>query len=732
MGKVKKYILLGYRYQRKRLKRSSKNTLAIVLMKIFKFQWATKKRIQRIKFLLGKGFATAVGTAIAIFFLSTADQLDIPRSDIHLTSAGIIGGALALILSLSIIPAQKAAEAFSTAILTLYSNDFSMRLVFLVLTMSAMASILLSTTWTSFLNENYSIAFQFVVLGASFDALRHFYMRTLTLLMPQTALQLVVRECRTLIKDVSRAAERSLRIYALSDPSHMDQTLTRAVLFEASQINPNLRSWITQLDEFAHKGVAKKDTQAVSDIVSAIQTIGTEYAEARRTSIVLRPDLDNPFSGGETDISKVLGAVYESIKEICQDAARHHNEAIVRRCIRGFGQLTTHALSMVPPSRGKRKDAPLAFSPSFYLDLCVDIALKAKMPDAVYQSVDVLSAVISSIEKDVDASPVQDKTLETLFKVSVAGYGDPFNVSCFPAVTAMLFAAQRDIQMHGYQDNPVLVDVMRYLEALVPFEIGMEKAGKRVIQIFPPYSITSYVSVPLLLNQIAHQVEPIDPERIWLSPFHEFCEASENIVHHYRSIAKINFRSSLLRKWVINSIFSCIDVHTALLDNTKDAERFHDEVSVQITWFVHAIGFFFAEKDTSHDVNDTAKNLSILGMKFLNRGRAELAMHCAEVISYLISKYAASDAKQFTFADIWTNLEILSRAADALGFSDVKDKCRAMMVRPKNIPDQEWVHFDEAIRIRTEQLEENLEKVGRDYGLRDDPISMLGKILGRT
>ena len=67
---------------------------------------------------------------------------------IDLASAGIIGTALALVLSLSIVPAQKAADVFSAAILKLYARDRTMLWVFALLSCAALLSLLLGTGWS--------------------------------------------------------------------------------------------------------------------------------------------------------------------------------------------------------------------------------------------------------------------------------------------------------------------------------------------------------------------------------------------------------------------------------------------------------------------------------------------------------------------------------------------------------------------------------------------------------
>jgi hypothetical protein len=100
---------------------------------------------RRVIFLGSKGLttlnnylSTVVGVLIAGIFTVTASDALFRRaifspSDFHSGCAGIIGTALALVLTLSIVPAQKAADVFSTAILKLYARDRDLWKVFATL-----------------------------------------------------------------------------------------------------------------------------------------------------------------------------------------------------------------------------------------------------------------------------------------------------------------------------------------------------------------------------------------------------------------------------------------------------------------------------------------------------------------------------------------------------------------------------------------------------------------------
>ena len=126
-------------------------------------------------------FATVV---CALFLLLVQDPNTLKTSEVHLTCAQMIGAALALILSLSIIPAQRAAEAFSPAILKLYAQDRGLIAAFVILAATTTLSVLLGTNFLPRMDPRVSISAQLILLGISFDALRLFFGRALDLLIP--------------------------------------------------------------------------------------------------------------------------------------------------------------------------------------------------------------------------------------------------------------------------------------------------------------------------------------------------------------------------------------------------------------------------------------------------------------------------------------------------------------------------------------------------------------------
>jgi len=248
-------------------------------------------------------------------------------------------------------------------------------------------------------------------------------------------------------------------------------------------------------------------------------------------------------------------------------------------------------------------------------------------------------------------------------------------------------------------------------------------------------------NLPTLLAEIAEQVQPRNGGRSRISPFREFTEASEVIMHHYREVAKnVKFGGALLEKWVIDSLLNAAEVHLHLLDNPPaGTEDFLDEVDDRLRWFLHAPAFFFQEQTEFpyHHASDACAHLSVLGMTLLHRNRLESAGACGEAIRSIAHRSAKAESPRsyssaYGFADCIIKLELLARAADAFAHSSSAVKFRALCSRPEGVPDERWPEYTEAVATRMRQMEEELEQYGRRYQMQSDPVAVLREILQQT
>jgi hypothetical protein len=271
----------------------------------------------------------------------------------------------------------------------------------------------------------------------------------------------------------------------------------------------------------------------------------------------------------------------------------------------------------------------------------------------------------------------------------------------------------------------------------MPFEAIMDKAGQRVMQAFPPYSLGFEANLPTLLAEVAKQLKPVEPEQSWVDPFCDFNEASDAIVHHYREVAeKIAFGGGLLQKWVVDSLLNSAKVHIDLLENPPDgAEPFLNNVDDRLRWVLHASAFFFREQTEFpfHYANEACAELAVLGMALLRGGRLASAGACGDAIRSIALKSArAENSKNYTsaygFADCVVKLELLARAADAFDWPAIAAAFRERGTRPEGIMDEGLLQYAKAVATRTRQMEEELRQRDRGYRTRPDPVAELRDI----
>ena len=739
--RLRRSMKARYRLARRKFRATKRRVVIRLLLFTLKARYQVLMKGRIALAFCGRWLATMAGLFLAAVFIVTLPQnmlASLKVSEVHLASAGIIGTALALVLSLSIVPAQKAADVFSSAILRLYARDRTTVGVFTLLSCAALISLLFGTGWTLSVSPRYSLAGQLVLLGLSLDALRVFYNRALNLLEPATALSLVSRECERHLRRISNEIERLVRVQQIMSAGGGDGAITRYALHSRSNLSAALNEWTTQLEEFAHKGIARRDTQAVTAIVRTMAHIGEKYSDVRRDSIFLLPDFSGGMPIGVSDIGTVLDPIYESIKRICEDAAKQSNESVVQGCFETLGNMAVHAMTMVHTS-DLRCTAPLAFSPVFYIGLCAKAAIPVGMEDALLTSIEGTRKVFAKISTDTDTRSAEAQALDVLFTIAVSSYQRQASASCFRSVEMMLRAAQHDIRVRGYRDvQSLLRSVLPNIAALMPLEVAMEKAGQRMMQTFPPYSLGFEVNIPMLLSEIANQVKPGEDGRAWINPFANFNKASEVIVLHYREVAdKVNFDGVLLEKWVVDSIIKAAEVHIHLLDNPPSgAERFVNTVDDRLRWFLYAPAYFFREDAgfPFYHASEACRDLAVLGMALLQRGKLKSAEACSKAIRSIAHNSAKAQSSRsytshFGFADCVVKLELLARAADALGCSTAATTFRLHASRPMGIPDEEWPEYAEAVATRTRQMEDELRECGRDFHLEANPVAALRDIL---
>ena len=283
-------------------------------------------------------------------------------TDFDQTSFGLAIGALsatilALVYSLSIIPAQRAADIFSPSVLHLYGRDPVVIFVFVILSACILTAILSGTGWSFGLPSKYVFVIQFSVLGIAIDGIRAFYQRALRLLDPNYAADRLTAE---ILKLVGRA-ERVVRIMAAisripiqNTQEDFDNDARLALIYRARPdlIRP-INTGVEELSEIASKAIHRREQRTVATVVRSLVSIATGYMASRRQSDVFSlaaPEMVFSSLASETD--QVTHPIYEHLSSINSEAISASLEQTSMNVIRGLGSISIHNLRTSTPTNG--------------------------------------------------------------------------------------------------------------------------------------------------------------------------------------------------------------------------------------------------------------------------------------------------------------------------------------------------------------------------------------------
>lgn len=154
-------------------------------------------------------FSITVATVILSVpqFRDVVDKFD-PLESILSQLGATYGTILALVLTLSIIPIQRAAEVWSTSIVRLYRRDPVTYTTFVSLGIFCVASFLLAVKELFPVSVSMVLALSLSVLGVSLDILRWYHSHVCRLLDPVYAISVALKEAKRSIDHLNAQVSR--------------------------------------------------------------------------------------------------------------------------------------------------------------------------------------------------------------------------------------------------------------------------------------------------------------------------------------------------------------------------------------------------------------------------------------------------------------------------------------------------------------------------------------------
>ena len=194
---------------------------------------------------------------------------------------------VALVLSLSIIPVQRAAEVFSPSINRLFRQDRTTRFIFVTLAVLCLLSFALPTT-TGILDGRVLLFMQIVIIALTLDLLRWYHRHTVRLLEPQEPLNRLVRAIKKYIDQIQQTVSRQARLQwgtlteeqkRNNSPEDFESALYLKVF---SRHSDYINALTSELAEIALKAVARGETRTAEFVVFGLAEIACYYIGKRK------------------------------------------------------------------------------------------------------------------------------------------------------------------------------------------------------------------------------------------------------------------------------------------------------------------------------------------------------------------------------------------------------------------------------------------------------------------
>jgi len=638
------------------------------------------------------------------------------------------GTILALVLTLSIIPIQRAAEIWSPSIIRLYRRDRATYVTFVALGVLCVVSFLFAVRGLAGMPVSIVLAFSLTTLGISLDMLRWYHGHICQLLDPTYAVGLALKQVKRLIDEkkalVTRVARLQHQLLSYSQQSQFTvEDIETTVYPRITGYQNSVNSSINDLAEIAIKAVARGEKLLAKTAIFAIADLTIHYLSSRKHNLTLTPAPEAMFLAMTSDVNVVTGRAYETLQEVSHAAVTQSDESTAIRVSEAYQAITIHTANLV--ARAFREHtAPLTFAPIYYALACVKYAQTKNLDEVSFQTAEILSKISISAPKDIADTDIHIPVIDGLYNIAVYlyakrnfGLAEEINGHQFAILTHML-------ERQDYYFKAMLRHVLEKIELLAPLALINETMAGRLSIVHPlgkAYGLVNPNSLGYLFGKAAEIFTRHEAEREWLNPYHELIEIADIISSHLRKIAENNEFGDSFLIWEIDQLIKHIAVVVARRIE-QPLRPSHGDESILVDKFLWILAFYWVAFNGKKSINgrradECCETLGFIGLLFFERGHPEVLRSSISNIRSIVESYCeiAQPPDNYTIGDILTHLwgiRMLLIARDNAALTQEVD--RSLITKPSALTDEQWQAAQPAILLRRDQLEERLtERVDR-------------------
>lgn len=669
------------------------------------------------------------GAAIALAVLLQGSAVGTTNGSLqglYIACGTSISTILALMLSLTVTPIQRAVEAYSSLVSRLYRRSPYLRIAVAVMVFLALLCFAFAPT-ESYLEKAWGpgagrllFPLAIVIVGIAFDILRLYHHRVLELMEPTRAFGALVSSTVRSIRWAQRRVSRLARLQeGLPHASGVSaRPAVEARLYGLSRVQQAVEVTVTDLGEAARKAVARQDLESTRRASTGIADIVVEYVQVRSENAQFWPI---GLALLDSDVNRVLECCCEELRRLVLAALREETESSAIDAIRALGRVGEAAVGV----RGPHGSAPLSVYPVGYLKQCGLAALGGRFDDAALEAGRALVRLAKAAPDKAQAADSSVPVADALGELALGFVAKSKTVLASEVTKDLLGLLQILVRRGHHELRYVTETILGHVEAITRLSVLSEQT-KGLPPVSCVYDLACLASLAHLVNDAAAQVSGSE-DRPWVNPFRALMDFGHQVYRHLRSLAEnVDFGQSFLVWHISQTIDQIARVYLRVARQTPASPAHKTELVGETGW--HAAFFWVVSRRAAtvwfRQAEWCCEALSRIALLCLDSGYEEVAILCAGNIHSVSEDYIAKakprrpDELSELLMEIW----YVRRLAEGRSVDSAVRALEAMLRQPQGLEAPEWARVMEFM----EEAKGRFGEPTDDIGMHMDPHTARG------
>ena len=691
-------------------------------------------RVSRVAVTL---FATLVAACVILVppIRAVADQFE-PVETVLTGLGATYGTVLALALTLSLIPIQRAGEAWSASILRLYHRDRVTHATFVSLGVLCVTSFALSVRGPAVVPVSFILAASLALLGVGLDLLRGYHAHVCRLLDPQYAVATGLKEAKRAQDRLNRAVRRNYWLrhhwpFVKRKPAN-----SRALLESMTYLKfiPGYPDILVQpfddLAETALRALSRGEKPLARASIDAIAELTNHYLSCRKHNLMLYPAAKGAAVVSTSDVDHVTHPAYGLLRQISRAAVRAEDETTAIRVSYAFRSITVHTAKLAAPAFSPNT-APLSSVPLRHAFDCLKFAQSRGLEEVRYQSAAILTEMVYDLPKGIPFADLHASLVDGLHDIAVGFHSDGrFEIAEAVTKNQLLILSALSFEKAGFPE--AVGKVFEKIALQVPLAIKNEKAVEPAEAYRPlnhTYDSTDMLSLAWRFGNALRWLYATEDEPAYRDQHEQVLRIAHVVSDHLRMVARDNeFGSSVLLREIDGLIRHIAITVADYIDKPAPFDQGNQDELVR--GFIRLLAFYpaaFRDKNAIHTprMKQCCRTVAYIGLRFLLSGRPNVLLNCVWCIESVVESYfqTAGRPDYLILGDVFAILWAAREVAAARDCADIVAHLDSVLSQPSYLTDDQWEQIRNHIPAGRERLLEHLDEL--DDPLRQDRVETL-------